>query len=1027
MIPIKLTLRGFYSYRTIQTIHFDKLTEAHIFGIFGPTGCGKSTIPEAISFVLYGDTERLNQKESRAYNMMNLQSDELLVDFVFMAGKTSQKYRATASAKRNSRNFNEVRTIDRKAWQWNGIDWVPIETTALVDIIGLTYSNFKRTTIIPQGKFQEFLQLGDTERIKMMQELFGLEKFDLQFKAASVLKKANELRITLQTQVNELQGNDEENLNQLIEQIQQKNAMLAEVTVKLNEYQLLEKKLIQNKEVYLTYVEARQELEKVLAETNEVTSLEIQLMEFLYCQANFQPLLVKTNELNAQLTELNNSLSKLYNNEAKLNDQLNAELAELTALEPKVAAIPTDTEKAKHLRLASQWLAATKLLKEVNDRANKGLEYIYTTETQLKTLLETRRILQGQLDEKQALMPNVQLLERIQQWWMQHDYLAERQAEALQNRTMYETSLLNIEEKVVGQKAIFELLDAATAIEPTLVWQQLEAKLIAQRKAFELVEDELQPLSISVKLADFASDLASGEPCPLCGSTHHPNKYDPPQVRERIKELNAQKKQILHSITELEKWRDYCKNAANELQLKHELLETTKQKLELHIHETKAHWNSYPKDSNLPQERAAFIEAQKQLDELRITCESLRKQLDKTLTEQDQLHVMQDKARLKMQTIANELEQHKVNVGALEQQIKPEVLAETLQNGETWALATAVNLEGKAEEANTRYQKLKMAIENKRLDLAREQAQISYQNERYSQLENDLNETKQNLEKAILASSVGSTDQVIKILASSLDTKQAIERINSYKIEKSRLTELVDKLEQSVAENPFDEDAYDQLCNKTQELDKQKNELISGLAVVKQQQADVMQKMERCKQLEVELRKAECRIERLEVLQNLFKAKGFVNYVSSVYMQNLVNAANERFFKLTGHKLRLELTPKNDFEVRDFMNNGQTRHVKTLSGGQTFQASLSLALALADSIHYQRQTKENFFFLDEGFGSLDRESLQMVFETLKSLRAENRIVGIISHVEELQQEIDAYIKITNTPESGSVVVSSVGH
>jgi exonuclease SbcC len=143
-------------------------------------------------------------------------------------------------------------------------------------------------------------------------------------------------------------------------------------------------------------------------------------------------------------------------------------------------------------------------------------------------------------------------------------------------------------------------------------------------------------------------------------------------------------------------------------------------------------------------------------------------------------------------------------------------------------------------------------------------------------------------------------------------------------------------------------------------------------------------------------------------------------------MQNLVNAANERFFKLTGHKLRLELTPKNDFEVRDFMNNGQTRHVKTLSGGQTFQASLSLALALADSIHYQRQTTENFFFLDEGFGSLDRESLQMVFETLKALRAENRIVGIISHVEELQQEIDAYIKITNTPESGSVVVSSVG-
>jgi exonuclease SbcC len=98
--------------------------------------------------------------------------------------------------------------------------------------------------------------------------------------------------------------------------------------------------------------------------------------------------------------------------------------------------------------------------------------------------------------------------------------------------------------------------------------------------------------------------------------------------------------------------------------------------------------------------------------------------------------------------------------------------------------------------------------------------------------------------------------------------------------------------------------------------------------------------------------------------------------------------------------------------------------VKTLSGGQSFQASLSLALALADQVQQQVKSKQNFFFLDEGFGSQDKASLQVIFQTLKSLRKENRIVGIISHVEELQEEIDSHLRISNDPQTGSQVVGS---
>ena len=83
MIPLALTLKGIYSYQSEQQIDFTALTAASLFGIFGAVGSGKSTILEAISFALYGETERLNQKDNRSYNMMNLKSDRLAIDFIF--------------------------------------------------------------------------------------------------------------------------------------------------------------------------------------------------------------------------------------------------------------------------------------------------------------------------------------------------------------------------------------------------------------------------------------------------------------------------------------------------------------------------------------------------------------------------------------------------------------------------------------------------------------------------------------------------------------------------------------------------------------------------------------------------------------------------------------------------------------------------------------------------------------------------------------------------------------------------------
>jgi exonuclease SbcC len=165
------------------------------------------------------------------------------------------------------------------------------------------------------------------------------------------------------------------------------------------------------------------------------------------------------------------------------------------------------------------------------------------------------------------------------------------------------------------------------------------------------------------------------------------------------------------------------------------------------------------------------------------------------------------------------------------------------------------------------------------------------------------------------------------------------------------------------------------------------------------------------------------RHEDLKTMRSLFKGNNFVNFASSVHLQNICRNGNQRFLNLTRHQLELEVNADNQFMVRDRMNDGKLRSIDTLSGGQMFQASLSLALALADNIQSLTQAKQNFFFLDEGFGSLDKDSLQIVFETLKALRKENRIVGVISHVEDMQMEIDCHLTVSLNGE-GSIVTPS---
>ncbi|CFW97337.1 P-loop containing nucleoside triphosphate hydrolase [Syntrophomonas zehnderi OL-4] len=157
-------------------------------------------------------------------------------------------------------------------------------------------------------------------------------------------------------------------------------------------------------------------------------------------------------------------------------------------------------------------------------------------------------------------------------------------------------------------------------------------------------------------------------------------------------------------------------------------------------------------------------------------------------------------------------------------------------------------------------------------------------------------------------------------------------------------------------------------------------------------------------------------------LENIFKGKRFIEYIARIQLDYISREASVKLKDITRGRYALELSAEGNFIVRDDYNGGVRRATHTLSGGETFLTSLALALALSSHIQMGRASLE-FFFLDEGFGTLDAETLEIVVDALENLRSEKLTVGVISHVEELKQRVARRLIVTQAVPgvSGSTV------
>jgi exonuclease SbcC len=1012
MLPLKLSISGLYSYQKKQTIDFEELTNAGLFGIFGAVGSGKSSILEAIGFVLYGETERLNSRDKRSYNMLNLKSDRANIEFEFLNFE-ERKFKFVADWKRNKKRFEETTTIERLGYEWKDDQWIPLTSADATVLIGLTYENFRRTIIIPQGKFKEFLDLKGKDRSDMMKEIFHLQRFDLASKVATAQSAARTQLDQLKGALSGFETISKEAILALEEEVEVANTALQTSKTELELVETEFQKMTTLKTNFEDLEKKKTVLSTFIEQKSKMDALQTEIDAFEITDKAFKLVLNELAAANTTLSKAKEQLVLLETNKKAIEESKKANQTVMEQLQPQFDQLDNSKNKVSDLESIEK-IVGLQLEVALIEKKSKASELLFLEsekkETELKKELATIQTEWVALKSKK-LDGNV--LGEVGNWFTKQESLVEQ-------LTAKATRINVIEDYLDKQKVLFTYLELPVATWKTI----LEEKREQLSKENKIILETKTKLLVSKGLAQFAHNLHDGENCPLCGSLEHPNVMHAEDVTEQLSAVEATILKLENTEKEIALLEKKAFKIENDIAHAVEQLRLTfidKEALESDskMHLSKFIWTAFNAADN-----AGFLAKKEEQQAIEKAISEIEKKEKETRTQQEQL-AEQMKAQLAYKsTIDNEKASLSGAINNELSQLKVLAFADYAQKD----LAVIRDEKTKLQLENSRiaseYKLKSEAIVLQDKELSGIEANLKLISEQLVSNEQLVLETQTKITKLLETHQLDSVEAVQLILSKTWDLEVEKARTKQFNVDLKVAENAVIESEKLVANQTFDCTIFEEKKVLVTEQKTKYETQLGKLSALQDNliriKASLLEKASLLDQFEV----LNTRATNLGTLANMFNASGFVNYVSSIYLQNLADVANVRFHRMTKNQLSLTINSSNEFEVIDYLNDGASRSVKTLSGGQGFQASLCLALALAESVQSLNKIDKNFFFIDEGFGTQDPDSVALVFETLQSLYKENRIVGIISHVTELQERMPRSINVIKDEESGSVVQES---
>lgn len=1133
MRPVKLKLSGLQSYREVQEIDFRTLTETGLFGIFGPTGSGKSTILDAITLAMYGKVERA---VNGTQGIMNQAEDTLFVSFTFelQSEQGVQTYRVERRFKRTgdvsvSNSVSRFIAVTAEGEQVLA-DKLAEVNRAVEDMIGLKMDDFTRAVVLPQGKFAEFLSLKGTERRQMLQRLFHLEKYGDQL-AIKLSRKVKENDSTLKALEAEQQGlglASKEALKEAELQLKQAEKEAKQIRALLEQVTALAEGMTKTRELIVERTKFSGQLEKMLQQQDEISQLE-QQMERSALASSLIPMLEEQNRAKDELTrrrlaaesaEVQLAQREKISRECALLEQEKEQI--LAEEEPKLLVRLEQLEQARELEKETDRLVSDvqKLAKECEAEAK---QYQITHELLLKEqdlqvrATNRRKDLQEQLSgcevksgERRVLLDAIQrkhrldtALDKLKEVQLTEQKIQAESEQANQQRhsAEKEASELLVEQQQLGKKlktAEAELVrmdihaqDAVTSI------NQEEERLRVLLK-----EEELQRLS-----ARLAAELSDGKSCPVCGSVHHPNPrghaHSPSTASE---EDLAQLTSLRAELAELRLgFRQQLHELRAELAQQGQSAEPQAAALsQAEAAPAKSTGFAAAPGVPAPDRVRAYAEATRSLEEaaghLAASIAPLREEAAQLTARAAEVRQRQMLAAANGDACAKQhaeakarVHAHQAEVAALRASWAEELPGLTPEEA-TVKYESLQERDTLAEDLKERLQKSVIFLEEKASVIADMQQQLSLIDKRRTQLDTE-HAGKQELlqEKGNrLRSWVGEkrAEDLLKAAASSLnhireETKaaklamkeaeekkqNALQQVGlakqSLESAKDQLTTITSRYEAERLKSPFDSDedvrsAYmepeavakaeyrvTEYRNKQKEVElrlRDLDEKLQGVIITEEEWEHTSHKLRTLRAQDEEAMRIKARAERdledisrrherwmeldekrselalyaeqLSKLQSVFRGNTFVEYIAEEQLMQVSRTASSRLRYLTKQRYALEVDSGGGFVIVDDANGGVKRPVSTLSGGETFLTSLSLALALSAQIQLRGQYPLQFFFLDEGFGTLDPELLDTVITSLEKLHNDQLAVGVISHVPELRARLARKLVVVPAEDAG---------
>ncbi|MDD6879974.1 MAG: SMC family ATPase [Firmicutes bacterium] len=917
MRPIKLKISAFGPYAGITEIDMTRLGNKGLYLITGDTGAGKTTIFDAICFALYGsasgdirENSMLRSKYADAETPTEVELEFANKGQIFHIKRNPEYMRP---AKRGNGETKQNASAELIMPDGTVITKEKAVTEKIREIIGVDRNQFSQIAMIAQGDFLKLLLAETKDRQKIFREIFKTGYYQI-----------------LQDKLKEEAAALSKEFDRAKQSIEQYIAGIV-----CDSLSMYADSVHRAQNVGMAIEEVLELLGGILTEDEAID----------------EKLKKQTAEIESKLTDLNNNkiilkdyeeLSKKYHNSI-----VSLEAAKETL---KQAKISFEREKAK----APEYEEKTKKIAEIE--AQYG-DYDALSTAKVKFQASRKALQKARVDvecNKKEEEKHKQLIIDIK-----------NELESKKDLDVRKQMLITQKEKMEDEKdRVVGLLDDINIVKELQIQlknaQERYLKSANDAKAKHEKYLVLNEAFLSEQAGVLASNLESGMPCPVCGSTEHPYKARLAQDAPTEETVKAAKEEsdAAQSIMTANS------NKASAL---------------------KAEFESYDK--------------------------SFRKKLEiEYLTEPyENIEVYLNKVSVNIMSTIDENSQRRLKIDE--------------------ELIRKANLEKKIPKQEEALLSLQERILSNTKLISSEETNAKQYEEQIEVLENKLLfNSKKDAENAA-ASLKKEIDMGKKALT------EAQTQYNNSEKQISSLTGAIDQMKEAIEKKPEgDLRQIEELLNEAKAI---KKEILEG-------QNNVFARIEQNKKTKENIEKMSTEILEIEKKWTWVKAlsntaNGNISgkdkvmletYIQTTYFDRIISRANSRFMIMTNGQYDLirsdsasNMRSQSGLEL-DVIDhyNGTRRSVKTLSGGESFKASLALALGLSDEIQSSAGgIRLDSMFVDEGFGSLDGESLQQAINALTSLADGNRLVGIISHVSELKERIDNQIVVTKAKSGGSTV------